>query len=53
MTDAELDDNFDRAGLTYEKIGPTPAIGMPQERRPSSPSCPDFALCTFRGTEKR
>jgi hypothetical protein len=52
MTDAELDANFDRAGLTYEKIGPTPADWNAPGTQAIFASCADFALCAFRGTER-
>jgi hypothetical protein len=52
MTDAELDANFDRAGLTYEKIGPTPANWNAPGTQAIFASCDDFALCAFRGTER-
>lgn len=52
MTPAELDDNFRRAGLTYETIGGTPANWNAPGTQAIFASCADFALCTFRGTEK-
>jgi hypothetical protein len=52
MTDAELDANFDRAGLTYEKIGPTPTDWNAPGTQAVFASGPDFALCAFRGTER-
>jgi hypothetical protein len=51
MTDAELEANFDRAGLTYEKIGGTADWNAPGTQAIFA-SCPDFALCAFRGTER-
>jgi hypothetical protein len=52
MTDAELDANFNRAGLAYEKIGPTPNDWNAPGTQAVFASCPTFALCTFRGTER-
>jgi hypothetical protein len=52
MTDAELDANFDRAGLTCEKIGGTPTDWNAPGTQAVFASCPDFALCAFRGTER-
>jgi hypothetical protein len=52
MTDAELDDNFRRAGLAYEKIGGTTADWNAPGTQAVFASCDDFALCSFRGTEK-
>jgi hypothetical protein len=52
MTDAELDDNFRRAGLAYEKIGGTTADWNAPGTQAVFASCGDFALCSFRGTEK-
>jgi hypothetical protein len=51
MTDAELDANFDRAGLTYEKIGGTADWNAPGTQAIFA-TCTDFALCAFRGTER-
>jgi hypothetical protein len=52
MTDAELDENFGRASLAYEKIGGTPADWNAPGTQAIFASCADFALCTFRGTER-
>jgi len=52
MTDAELDENFGRAGLTYEKIGGTVADWNAPGTQATFASCADFALCAFRGTER-
>jgi hypothetical protein len=52
MTDAELDANFDRAGLTYEKIGGTPTNWNAPGTQAVFASCADFAVCAFRGTER-
>jgi hypothetical protein len=52
MTPAELDDNFRRAGLACEKIGGAPANWNAPGTQAIFASCADFALCTFRGTEK-
>jgi hypothetical protein len=52
MTDAELDANFDRAGLTCEKIGGTPTDWNAPGTQAVFASCPDFDLCAFRGTER-
>ena len=52
MTPAELDDNFRRAGLTYETIGGNPADWNAPGTQAIFATCGDFALCTFRGTEK-
>jgi hypothetical protein len=52
MVDAELDANFGRAGLTYEKIGGTAADWNAPGTQAIFASCDDFAICTFRGTEK-
>jgi triacylglycerol lipase len=47
MTDAELDANFQRAGLTYEKIGDWDAPGT----QGVFAFCDAFAILAFRGTE--
>jgi hypothetical protein len=52
MTDAELDQNFERAQLTYEKIGGTPADWNAPGTQAIFASSSDFALCAFRGTER-
>jgi Lipase (class 3) len=52
MTDAELDANFDRAGLACEKIGGTPTDWNAPGTQAVFASCSDFALCAFRGTER-
>src|SRR5215471_14183169 len=52
MTAAELDDNLRRAGLTGEKIGGTPADWNAPGTQAIFATCDDFALCTFRGTER-
>jgi hypothetical protein len=52
MTDAELDANFDRARLQYEKIGPTPTNWNAPGTQAIFASSDDFALCAFRGTER-
>lgn len=52
MTDAELDQNFDRARLKYEKIGGTPADWNAPGTQAVFATCSDFALCAFRGTER-
>ena len=51
MTDAELDANFDRADLTYEKIGTAADWNAPGTQAVFA-GCADFALCAFRGTER-
>ena len=52
MTDGELDANFQRAGLAYEKIGGTIADWNAPGTQAIFASCDNFALCAFRGTEK-
>jgi triacylglycerol lipase len=52
MVDAELDANFERAGLTYEKIGGTIADWNAPGTQAIFASGDDFAICAFRGTEK-
>jgi hypothetical protein len=52
MTDAELDANFDRAGLAYEKIGGTSTNWNAPGTQAVFSSCAAFALCAFRGTER-
>jgi len=52
MTDVELDENFHRAGLTYEKIGGTDGNWNAPGTQAIFANCPHFALCTFRGTER-
>jgi hypothetical protein len=47
MTDAELDTNFKRGGLTYEKIGRWDPPGT----QAVCASCGHFAILAFRGTE--
>jgi Lipase (class 3) len=47
MTDAELDTNFERGGLTYKKIGNWDAPGT----QAFFASCDQFAILAFRGTE--
>ena len=48
MTDQELSDNFDRAKMTYEKIGDWNAPGTQAFFAKSK----DFAILAFRGTER-
>jgi hypothetical protein len=48
MTDAELDLNFGRAGLTYKKIGDWNAPGT----QAVFGVCDAFAILAFRGTER-
>ena len=50
MTDAELDDNFKRAGLDWQKIGA--ADWNAPGTQAIFANCPDYAICTFRGTER-
>jgi hypothetical protein len=52
MTDADLDENLDRAGLTYEKVGGTATNWNAPGTQAIFATCGDFALCTFRGTER-
>jgi hypothetical protein len=52
MTNAELDAHFNRAGLAYEKIGPSPTDWNAPGTQAVFASCPAFALCAFRGTER-
>lgn len=52
MTDPELDANFNRAGITYEKIGGNPADWNAPGTQAVFASCADFAICAFRGTER-
>lgn len=52
MTDEELETNFKRAGLTWRKIGGTPADWNAHGTQAVFASCPDYAICAFRGTEK-
>jgi hypothetical protein len=52
MTDAELDENLDRAGLTYEKVGGTATNWNAPGTQAIFTSCVGFALCSFRGTER-
>jgi len=52
MDDADLDENFRRTGLAYEKIGPNPTDWNAPGTQAIFASCADFALCAFRGTER-
>ena len=47
MTDADLQQHFDRGGLQYEKVGNWSAHGT----QAVFASCDDFAIMAFRGTE--
>jgi hypothetical protein len=51
MTDADLDDNFKRAGLTYRKIGGTAENWNAPGTQAVFASCDQFAILAFRGTE--
>ena len=51
MTDAQLDQNFNRAGLKYQKIGGTPADWNAPGTQAVFAWCDQFAILTFRGTE--
>jgi hypothetical protein len=48
MTDDQLKTNFDRARLDYRQIGDWNSPGT----QAIFASCPDYAICTFRGTER-
>jgi predicted lipase len=59
MVASELDKNFGDAGLTYElvggtykKDGGTISDWNAHGTQAIFASCPDFAICSFRGTEK-
>jgi hypothetical protein len=52
MTDAELDANFQRAGLDWQKIGRTPTDWNAPGTQAIFASCSDYAICAFRGTER-
>jgi Lipase (class 3) len=52
MQDAQLDDNFARAGLAYEKIGGTPTNWNAPGTQAIFAGCSDFAFMAFRGTER-
>jgi len=52
MIDADLDANFGRAGLAYEKIGGTTADWNAPGTQAIFASGADFAMCAFRGTER-
>jgi Lipase (class 3) len=52
MTDAELDENFGRANLAYEKIGGTASDWNAPGTQAIFATCDDFAILAFRGTER-
>jgi hypothetical protein len=52
MTDADLDQNFGRAALTYRKIGGTVADWNSPGTQAVFAMCNDFAVLAFRGTER-
>jgi hypothetical protein len=52
MTDADLDANFDRAGLAYKKIGGRGENWNAPGTQAIFASCDEFAVCAFRGTER-
>jgi hypothetical protein len=52
MNDAQLGANFGRAGLNFEKIGGTAEDWNAPGTQAVFASCDEFAICTFRGTEK-
>ena len=51
MTDADLDENFGRAGLSYDKIGGAPGDWNAHGTQAVFASCDQFAILAFRGTE--
>jgi hypothetical protein len=52
MTNVELDSNFARAELQYEKIGGTIADWNSPGTQAVFAKCNDFAILAFRGTER-
>lgn len=52
MVDADLNDNFGRAALAYEKIGGTATDWNAPGTQAVFASNNSFAICAFRGTEK-
>src|ERR1051326_3836024 len=52
MTDEELGANFDRAGLKYVKIGGTKSDWNAPGTQAIFATCAQFAILTFRGTER-
>lgn len=51
MSDGELDDNFGRAGMAYEKIGGTIGNWNAPGTQAIFAACDSFAILAFRGTE--